>query len=167
MGPLRPVAGRRRLILCPPETKQKTLRKSTIWSISAHPVAVIIGQFIAGQAVTVSRKKRRRKRRENIELEQLEGLDEIWARSYRSPRPEWRLAGRFLDRDAFALFRLYDKLDIGNDYGSVATEVISDWKHWRADKQQPHRGTNISDYISDNAISAAKVLHFRGVLQTT
>jgi hypothetical protein len=149
--PLRPIptVERRRLILCTPDIEEKLQGRKPAGLFPPLATAAVLGRFIAGHAVSVSRKKRRRKRwRECIDLEQLEGFDEIWALCHRRPMPGWRLAGRFVDRDAFVIFRIYDKLEIGSDYGPVAREVQNDWTDCLG-RQQSHRGTGLSDYISE------------------
>jgi hypothetical protein len=109
---------------------------------------VVIAQFLHGHVINVSRKKRRRKRRERIHLEQLEGFDEMWALCDRTRRPGHRLAGRFVDYDVFAIFRIYDKLDIGNDYRLADQQVRDDWVDCLG-LQLPHSGLAIPDYISE------------------
>lgn len=114
---------------------------------SALAMAKTINRFLLGHVLSVSRERRERKRRENIELEQIIGYDELWALCLRMPRPGWRLAGRFWDLNVFVALRLYNKKDdIGNDYGRVASEVMGSWDQYLSG-QTPHRGTTIDAYI--------------------
>jgi hypothetical protein len=109
----------------------------------------IIGRYMAGHSLVVSRERRTSKQAKasRAELERLEAMDEIWALCYRQPRPGWRLVGRFMEPNLLALFRACDKRDIGNDYTAVANEVIADWTR-RFGSQPPHRGDWISGYLS-------------------
>jgi hypothetical protein len=146
--PLRPPPEWKRHILCPPEIDAQLAGRDPKHGLPAIAVSTVIGRFIAGHSLSVSRKKRHGKwRKLDVDLERLEGLDEIWVLCYRHPRPGWRIAGRFLEVDVIALFRIYDKRDIGNDYEPVGVDVALDWTRYFG-TQPPCSGDWISGYLS-------------------
>jgi hypothetical protein len=148
--PLRPVPQPLMIrgILCPPEVDERLSGKDPSYGLPASGIAITIGRFIRGHSMGVSRKKRpRRWRGPEVELEQLEGFDEVWVLCYRHPRPGWRLLGRFLSQDTLAVFRVKDKLDIGSDYSAAVGEVISDWNAYFGAKR-PLSGTELEVYLS-------------------
>jgi hypothetical protein len=135
-------------ILCPPEVDVRLSGNDPHYGLPSLGVAVTIGKFVAGRSLTISRKRRgHRWRGPNIELEQLQGIDEVWVLCFRKPGAGWRLLGRFIEQDALVLFRVKDKRDIGNDYGPAAAEVISDWQA-RFGDQPPCTGADLSTYLS-------------------
>jgi hypothetical protein len=143
--PLRPPSERIRQIWCPPEVDDQ-LAGRVITDLPSPAVALTIGQFIGGMGLGLSRTRSRGNRRK-VDLERLEGVDEIWVLCYRKPRPGWRLAGRFLQRNAVVIFQIRDKRDIGNDYGPIVAQVTQDWRD-RFGTQPPHSGEWISGYLS-------------------
>jgi hypothetical protein len=135
-------------ILCPHTLDLQLCGKDPQHGLPSLPVTVTIGKFVGGRALAISRRKRRRRwRGRDIELEQLEGMDEVWVLCFRRPGAGWRLLGGFLEQDALALFRIKDKRDIGNNYEAAASEVISDWQALLGDLR-PCTGVNLSAYIS-------------------
>lgn len=105
---------------------------------------VIVGRYLAGHLVTVSRKSAA-----DVDLEKLENVDEMWALCFRRPRPGWRLFGRFLEKDLFVGLRLYDRNTLGNipTYTKYAEETINDWKD-KFGPIEPLRSNDLADYLS-------------------
>jgi hypothetical protein len=135
-------------LLCPPTVNVRISGQDPNHGLPAIGIALTIGRFIRGQSLVVSRIRRLSKwKKSKIELEQLEGFDEVWILCYRNPRPGWRLLGRFLEQDALAVFRVKDKRDIGSDYSAVVGEVLSDWND-HLGTERPCGGTDLSAYIS-------------------
>jgi hypothetical protein len=136
-------------ILCPSDVDAALSGRDTSLGLPSIGVAATIGRFIAGHVLTVSRVKRpKRWRGPDIDLEQLAGVDEVWVLCFRKPRPGWRLLGRFIERDAFGIFRIKDRRDIGADYQSAANEVIKAWEARFGLSFQPHRGNDVAAYLS-------------------
>ena len=103
----------------------------------------LVGIFSAGQLVTISRKITKRK----PDMEQIVGHDEVWALCARTPKPGWRLLGRWYEKDAFIALRAWDKRHLFGKYPEAAQEVIADWEEL-FDARPPHRGAAIGDYLS-------------------
>lgn len=103
---------------------------------------IIIGKFIAGHIVRVSRKKNHQR----PDLEQLEGFDEIWALCPRKPAPGWRLLGRFYQRGVFVALRAWDKSSLARNYATATQEVIEDWKELFG-PEKAHRANNVDEYL--------------------
>lgn len=103
----------------------------------------LIAAYTAGWLMTVSRKKTNKK----PSLEMLEGHDDVWALCARTPRPGWRLLGRFYEKDVFVALRPWGKIRLSRNYPSAAAEVIEDWKELFG-AQPPHRSANLGDYLS-------------------
>lgn len=142
---VRPIRNPQRALLVTPEVEMKLRGKDPQCELSSLGMAEVIGPFLAGHSLSVSRICAKRK--ERVELEQLEGLNETWGICYRRPKPGWRLFGRFLVRDVFIGLRLYDRRNIGSDYKSVADQIDEDWK--RVLGTQPYiQSADISDYLS-------------------
>jgi hypothetical protein len=108
--------------------------------------STLLASFIAGYALTVSQSAGGRNRK-SIQLERLEQLDEVWMLCHRKPGAGWRLAARFIERDGMAIFRVYDKRDIGRDYTTVANDVIADWQNYFG-TIRPHSGDWVSGYLT-------------------
>jgi hypothetical protein len=146
--PLRPQPNMVRGIVCPPGIDAALSGTDTSLGLPSIGVAATIGRFIAGHALTVSRLKRpRRWRGPDIDFEQLEGIDEVWVLCFRRPGAGWRLLGRFIERDAFGMFCIKDKRDIGGNYKEAADEVFAAWQAWLGSRQ-PHKGNDLADYLS-------------------
>lgn len=103
----------------------------------------LIGRFCAGHLLVISRKKTKRR----PDLERLEGYDEIWSLCPRTPRPGWRLLGRFLEKDRLVLFRAWDKYALAGNYDRAAAQVIEDWKS-KFGEAAPCTGIELTDYVS-------------------
>jgi len=108
-------------------------------------VAAVLGRFLAGHSLTVSRKMT--KKRKGVDLEQLENLPESWALCVRRPPPGWRLFGRFLECDVLVIFRVYHREDIGAGYQKVAADIRSDWDTYLKDLPWV-QSDRLEDYIS-------------------
>jgi len=104
----------------------------------------VIGRFIAGHLIRVSRKSK-----SNVDLEQLEGLDEIWALCFRKPKPGWRVFGRFLEKDLFVGLRAHDRHEFGSrfSFSGKASGILSDWEELFG-TIPPLRSDKLSDYLS-------------------
>jgi hypothetical protein len=104
----------------------------------------LIGRFCAGYLITVSRKRNDKR----PDLEQLEGLDEVWALCPRIPKPGWRLLGRFLSKGRLVLLRAWDKHKLASRYSEAGAEVINDWSQILPD-HRPLRGASVEDYVGE------------------
>jgi hypothetical protein len=144
-APLRPLPARQRAILVTANVEVKLQGKDEHCGLSSLGMAEVVGRFIGGHVLTVSRKCA--KRRNNVDLEQLEELPETWGLCYRRPRPGWRLFGRFLERDVFVGLRLDDRHDIGSNFAKVAHDIKDDWANTFG-KVSPLLGARVEDYIS-------------------
>lgn len=82
-----------------------------------------------------------------MELEQLEGFDEIWALCQRRPGAGWRLVGRFLETNILVILGIHDKRDIGTDYSPVVSKTISAWNYWLPGVE-PCRGPWLAGYLT-------------------
>jgi hypothetical protein len=123
--PLRPLANPARSLLLKPEIGD-ILDGSDVRLGFPHIEAdKIVGRYVAGYLLSVTRKSAK-----DADLEQLENLDDVWVLCFRRPRPGYRVLGRFLERDIFVGFRLYDRhtLDGKKIYTARAAEIINDWK---------------------------------------
>lgn len=140
-----------RLILCPSDINDYLKGLVAKGDYPAMDAAVTIGRFLAGHSLVVSRKLRPPKRRKpgdrGVELEQLEGFDEIWVLCHRRPGAGWRLVGRMLEQDVLVVFGLHDKRDIGTDYGPVVGETITEWERCFPGLP-PCNGPWLSGYLS-------------------
>ena len=103
----------------------------------------VLSSFIAGYLVTLSRKGTK------CDLEQLIGLDEVWALCFRKPRPGWRLFGRFVAQDVLVLTKAYDRHELGRkaNYHILAEAVIAEWES-RFSDVPPYRASEITGYLT-------------------
>lgn len=110
---------------------------------------VVLGRFLAGHSLKFSRQRRKRKGwfDKGIEFEQLQDVDEVWAFCYRKPGAGWRVLGRFLEKDVFVIFGIYDKHLIGVNYQVPAEETIARWNA-AFGNQAPITGANLETYLS-------------------
>jgi hypothetical protein len=102
----------------------------------------LIGIYSAGQLLTVSRAVTKRK----PDVEQVVGHNEVWALCARTPRPGWRILGRWYDERIFIALRAWDKNHLFRNYGPAAQEVIGDW-HELFGTRAPHSATAIEGYV--------------------
>jgi hypothetical protein len=142
--PFRPLADPRRCLLLKPGIGE-ILDGTDVHTGFPHIEAdKVVGRYVAGHLIFVTRKSA-----EDVDLEQLEDLDDVWALCFRKPRPGYRLLGRFLEQDTFVGFRLYDRhtLDGEEVYAAKAAEIIDDWK---ADfgSIEPLRSKDLAAYLS-------------------
>jgi hypothetical protein len=101
-----------------------------------------IAAFISGHFLTVSRRSAA-----GVDVEQLEGVEEVWAICFRRRRPGWRLLGRWLEPSKFVGLGLYDRLDLGGaQYNKRAQEVIAQWESIFPGLD-PLRGSHVGDYV--------------------
>ncbi len=117
---------RRRWVFCTRELQQFLTSGAPGSDFSPLQAQQLLGTFIRGENLGIS--QRRTRRRSEVDLERLEGMEEIWALCIRHPRPGWRILGRFLGRSVFVALEVKDKRDIGSDYGPIADEVKDFWK---------------------------------------
>ena len=103
----------------------------------------VLSTFVAGYLVTLSRKGAK------SDLEQLIGLDEVWALCFRKPRPGWRLFGRFVAQDILVLTKAYDRLELGKkaNYHMLAEAVIAEWERYFSDVP-PYHSSEITGYLT-------------------
>jgi hypothetical protein len=126
------------------------MRGETNSEFPARAAAAVLGDFMRGQSLSVSQKRRPRwrlRKAEQPQLERLEDVDEVWAICLRKPGAGWRLVGRFLECDALVVFRVADKRDIGIDYGPISSDIQKDWEKYFG-TQQPCTGGWIHGYVS-------------------
>lgn len=102
----------------------------------------LVGVFSAGQLVTVSRKFTKKK----PDVEQIVGLQEVWALCARRPKPGWRLLGRWFAKDVFIALRAWDKTELFGKYPAAGQDVIDDWMELFGN-QPAHSGPNVGDYL--------------------
>jgi hypothetical protein len=116
---------------------------------------ILIGIFLAGYSIRVSRRKRPKKPKAKTktlpQIEQLEGYDEVWALCPRRPAPGWRVLGRFYRKGEFVALRGYDKHWLVTHYDEAAAAVEADWRAIFGN-EGPHRGSTFDDYLSGGLI---------------
>ena len=103
----------------------------------------VLSAFVAGYLVTLSQKGAK------SDLEQLIGLDEVWALCFRKPPPGWRLFGRFVAQDILVLTKAYDRHELGRkaNYHMLAEAVIAEWDN-RFSDVPPYRASEIKGYLT-------------------
>lgn len=142
--PLRPLDKPFRCILLENETAE-LLDGSDVETGFPHVAAdAIVGRFVAGQLILVSGKSN-----DNADLEQLEGVDEVWALCFRKPRPGWRLFGRFSEPKVFVGLGAFDRHRLGrrSNYTSVALAMIEKWNE-KFPGVEPFRAATLGEYVS-------------------
>ena len=102
----------------------------------------LIGIYSAGQLLTVSRVLTKRK----PDVEQLVGYDQVWALCARTPKPGWRILGRWYEKSTFIALRPWDKNHLFRNYPRAAQEVIDDWQELFG-AQVPHSATDVEGYV--------------------
>lgn len=109
----------------------------------ANSFAAIFG---AGQYVRVSLIGDPEKKRPD--LERLTDMDEAWAMCFRSPKPGWRLLGRFVAKNVFVSACLLDRLTLDGDatYARYAQAMITRWGEGLPE-WEPIRGLAWQDYL--------------------
>lgn len=91
--------------------------------VSLHHFDSVLGGFIAGHLVSISGDRGSR----SI-LKRMAGSDYVWCLAVRTPRPGWRILGRFAMRDTFIALSLADRGAVaGPAYKAAVEAVVSDW----------------------------------------
>lgn len=106
---------------------------------------VLMTRIIAGYFCTVSLSGDPSKQ---PDLERLEGLDEAWAICFRTPRPGWRLFGRFYTKGFFVGVRLYDRHVLGRrkNYHRLAADAVARCEALLP-SVEPLRGIAVAEYL--------------------
>lgn len=141
-APLRPLAEAKRALFVTPAIGDLLDGRTQFGMFPQHSTEVLIGRFVAGQLVTVSRKFTKNK----PDVEQIVGYDEVWALCPRTPRPGWRILGRFIDQGHFVALRAWDKRHLFGNYGKAASEVIEDWRGLFGD-HPPFTAATADEYL--------------------
>jgi hypothetical protein len=102
----------------------------------------LIGRFSAGHLMTASRQKTKAK----PDVEQIVGQDEVWALCSRTPKPGWRILGRFVDTGHFVALTAWDKNALFRNYDRASREVIEDWKSIFGDRR-PFSSSEVGAYL--------------------
>jgi hypothetical protein len=102
----------------------------------------LIGKFVAGQLLTVSRRITKAK----PDIEQIVGANEVWALCPRRPPPGWRILGRWHKQCVFVALRAWEKGRLFRNYSQAAQEVIDDWQHLIG-REPVHTGTSVEVYV--------------------
>jgi hypothetical protein len=108
----------------------------------ARETEILIGKFVAGQLLTVSRQMTD----QGPDVEQVVGQNEVWALCPRRPKPGWRILGRWFDRGVFVALRAWDKHRLFNKYPRASQAVIQDWDELLSGIQ-PHSALELGDYL--------------------
>ena len=142
--PVRPLANHVRHIFVTEMANNILDGKDISLGFPAPAADATMGRFMSGQLITVSRKSA-----EEVDLEQLENVDDVWVLCFRKPPPGWRLLGRFAYQDAFIGLHPYDRneLDGRPTYTAIANGVITEWKQIIGDVA-PLRSSNLGDYLT-------------------
>jgi hypothetical protein len=141
--PLKPWREAKRYILVTPEIDALLDGHGLYAAFPSLAAEKLIGRFCAGYLVTVSR----RVTKLMPDVERIEGFDEVWALCARTPKPGWRILGRFYEKDVFVALRPWEKSKLFAKYAEAAREVIEDWQRLFGPKAA-HGGITISDYLS-------------------
>ncbi len=106
---------------------------------------VLIGQFCKGLMVSVSREQSSR-----AEYKWFKGHDEVWAWSFRSPAPGWRILGRFARKNVFVALAAHDRHALADmaTYNAIAAGLPAQWER-KFPGVAPYRGTDFSDYVGE------------------
>jgi hypothetical protein len=141
--PLRPVGDPKRQLYVRPEVYE-LLDGRLRGDFPAFETERLIGVFMAGHLLTVSRQKTSQR----PDMEQIVGADEVWALCSRRPRPGWRFLGRWLDRGIFVVCRAWEKGDLFPRYPEACKQVIDDWDQMLPGVR-PHTAREIGDYVGE------------------
>jgi len=144
--PLRPMGNPRRRLLLTPQIADFLDGQVEGSDFPRWPADAVVSRYIGGYIICVSLQG---KSASYIDLERLQGVDEVWTLCFRSPKPGWRLLGRFAARDQFIGLRLYNRFEINTrpKYEAAAAQVIADW-HGVLGSDEPIRKSTIDDYLS-------------------
>lgn len=115
-----------------------------------------LDRFSTGGQVVVGNKKHKTCLMKQLEPED----DEIWEIRSREPKPSLRLLGAFAGTNCFLGFYLYDRQSLGDEHSKEWRDAIVATKaKWRQHllTYERHKGPNIHDYISKDAVDARKL----------
>jgi hypothetical protein len=141
-APLRPLGEPQRWLIAEPDIDAMLDGHMHVGLFPTVSSERLIGIFAAGHLLTVSRKFTNAK----PDVEQIVGHPEVWALCPRTPRPGWRLLGRFIDSAHFVALRAWDKRHLFRKYDEAAAEVIEDWKVLFGDLA-PFSSPHVSAYL--------------------
>jgi len=141
-APLRPLGDQKRYLLVTPEI-DALLDGRVLYGVFPDTSAEsLIGKFVAGWHVTVSRQVTKKK----PDIEQVVGATEVWALCLRRPPPGWRILGRWHKQGVFVALRAWEKGRLFRNYSQAAQEVINDWQHLLG-AEPVHIGASLKDYV--------------------
>jgi hypothetical protein len=142
-GPVRPLStGQKRHLFVTPDINDLLDGRVQLGAFPDVAAETLIGKFIAGQLVTVSRQKTRAK----PDIEQIVGAREVWALCPRRPPPGWRILGRWHAQGVFIALRAWEKGKLFANYSTATQQVIDDWRSLLGE-EPVHSGTNVEDYV--------------------
>jgi hypothetical protein len=140
--PLRPLPGETRYLLVTPEIDALLDGHVLSGLFPDRSAEILIGRFVAGYRVTVSRRLTKMR----PDIEQIIGADEVWALCARKPVPGWRILGRWHKKDVFIALRPWDKTKLFGNYPAAAQQVIDDWQLLLG-AEPVHKGQVVGDYL--------------------
>lgn len=108
--------------------------------------ATINDRYMIGHMISMSRTRSR-----DAVLKQIEGADAVWSFAYRTPKPGWRLLGRFLERDVFVGLSLQSRGFLGrvrDAFTDEAGAVVRSWEHLLPGLD-PVRSRAFNDHLTD------------------
>lgn len=139
--PLRPLGANRRRVIVTREID--AVLNSNAPYFPRSTAEGLIGRFIAGQFITISRR-----RETEADFKLVIGVDEVWSMCFRTPRPGGRLLGRFAEPDIFVGLGLHLREELGGArYLKRAEEVVGAWND-RLGTVAPFRSANNLDYLN-------------------
>lgn len=105
----------------------------------------LVERFLAGHLINVSRKIGKKR----PDLEQIEGVDELWALCFRTLKPGWRIFGRFMHQDVLVLMSPVDRIDLGSisQYTATAKAIAKEWND-KFPMLEPLRAGTVGDYLT-------------------
>ena len=141
------IAGLRRLV-CPEEILSVLYGNVDIGDFPRTKFLALIQKFIGHLYVSASLIGDPKTRKPDFE--KLEDVDEVWVMCFRDPKmSQWRLMGRFVERDYFVGLCLFCRTYLGNrrHYNSVAEQFAQDWVV-KTGNMKFLRGTSVNEYFS-------------------
>jgi len=151
--PLRPLPEQVRELWVTPEIAN--LLDGKVTTFSSCEGDLVVGRFLSGQLVQVSRLAKDRKRRQAklIDVEELEGCGNVWVLCIRVPKPGWRLVGRLIQQGVFIALLAFDKHEEMKKHKDVATmcrvrsaEVIAIWNSFFG-PQPAHSAADLEGFL--------------------
>jgi hypothetical protein len=134
----------RRLFLSPEIAS--VLRETENATFDFRELRNVIRSFLAGHFVTVSLTGAARTK---ADFKRLTGLNEIWTLCSRKPRSEqYRILGRFADKDIFVGLALFDRETLGNrnNYHMLAQTAETEWNRILPGRK-PFAGRSVEAYF--------------------